>query len=145
MSKYEATHWRDEKISEWHRKIGRDAPAVDLDTIVSTSDLVVDGYNFDMVEYDNMEPVAIIDYKAGDNWKFNANILVQAKLATRAGLPSFVVEYNEDQTQFTVYPTNEIGKKKLNTNATLSEKQFVKFLYWLRGREVPGEVLARLR
>ena len=128
MSSNERSGWRDEAISRKHREWGRDVPAVDID--------------FLMAEYDQAEPVAIIEYKQ-ENAKpipaKDANLRTIARLADKAGIPAFVVRYAEDLSWFKARALNDLGKQMQPAAATYSEAEYVKFLYEMRGREVPKQ------
>jgi hypothetical protein len=129
-SAYERNQW----ISERHRHFGRDVPAADLD--------------FLMMEYDSGEPIALIEYK-GSFEKYSLNhptIRAQAKLATRAGLPAFVVVYYQDYYNYYVVPINDIAKTVpwCDEPRFFNEVNFVKMLYWLRKRKAPKNVLDKL-
>lgn len=151
MTKPESTSWRDEHLSARHRTWGDAVPAMDIDLIV--------------VEYDFRIPVALIDYKLGLNYvsysheRFNLAIVstlasgyrgprVPSAPMSDEGLPFFIVSYRHDPWQFKVNPHNEAAKKILpqdTWNLILSEERFVRFLYWLRGRKAPDEILDNIR
>jgi uncharacterized protein (DUF1778 family) len=68
-------------------------------------------------------------------------------LADRAGIPAFMCRYTDNLDKWTVDPINQRAKEKLKgaEQIELTEKRYVKFLYWLRGREVPDEIMATLK
>jgi len=142
--------WRDETISRWHRKIGP-CYATDLDTIVMEQDGPIDD-GFRLLEYDISSgddiPVALIDWKhvnchvATELQK--RNVTAQATFATRANVPSFVITYTRPVSSFRIFPTNEIAKAKVPHGITLNEQNMVRFLYWLRGKKAPIDVLKRI-
>lgn len=136
----ERTNWRDEGISHRHRMWGYDCPAQDID--------------FLLMEYDKCKVVAIIEYK-------NTHALKQTKskpqyralidLGDKARVPVFNVRYSDDYSQYTVTALNEFAVSALPTaeqnppRKTMTEKQYVSFLYWLRGRKAPAEIINSLK
>jgi hypothetical protein len=141
--------FRDQSISQWHKKLGGKAPACDLDAIITSKGIIDDSADgFKVIEFNWSVPYALIDYK-NENWKENLNsfnISVQANLATMAGLPSFVVVYTNTFTKFKIIPTNPIGFEKLNqrNSVKLTEHDYCVWLHWLRGVEADQEILATL-
>lgn len=150
MTKPESTSWRDEHLSVRHRTWGDATPATDLDWIV--------------IEYDFRVPVALIDYKLGLNYESlhheRFNLAIVATLATGytgpkhvgpktdKGLPFFVVSYRHDPWQFKIHPHNEAAREilpKETWNLILEEERYVRFLYWLRGRVAPDEIIQNIR
>lgn len=132
--KEERTGWRDEWISNQHRKFGYDAPMVDID--------------FLGIEYDNSLPVALIEYK-----HYNANINLshpsikaQSTLATNSNIPFFVVVYYPETSHYFIYPINLIAQKikYCEKCKPWTESNFVKLLYFLRKKTVPQDILDSL-
>jgi hypothetical protein len=130
----ERTGWRDLAMSLRHRAYGFDCPAVDID--------------FLMLEYDTGKPIAFIEHK-----KENAEIPEFGHPSFRAityisdivGIPFFLVVYRENFTEFMVRPINARAAHILPELVFLTEIKYVKFLYSLRNRPVPAEVIARLQ
>ena len=120
--KKELTGQRDLAINNRHRTYGWNCPGLDLD--------------FPMIEYDTGKPVALIEYK-----KYNApkvtlshpSIKALGLLADNSNIPAFVVHYHEDTWSFFVTPINEKARK-FKLPQTFNERNFVRFLYWLRER-----------
>lgn len=133
----ERTGWRDQKLSEWHREnLGYDCPMTDIDFLV--------------VDYDRLKPVAIIEYKNEHAKPFtadNANYLALRNLANMAGLPVFVVIYTDGITSFHVDAMNGIAKKFVHNLSPLYMKpeRYAKFLYALRDRVPPEDVMEKVR
>lgn len=126
----ERTHWRDERLSERHRRYGSNAPAVDLDFI--------------LVEFDDCKPVALVEYKhekAREQYLSSPQFQVLINLADAADLPAFCVRYAFDFSWWKVVPLNKRAKEFLPERITLTEKQYVSMLYALRGRKAPQSVL----
>ena len=131
--KEETTFWRDRSLSLRHRAWGFDVPAVDID--------------FLMIEYDSAEPIAIIEYKretAAVQWASHPSIKAMIKLADRSEIMAIAVRYSADLSWFLATALNANARKLLPKPVTFSEKGFVKFLYSIRNREVPLEILDKL-
>ena len=130
--KQERTGWRDKKISDRHREWGWNCPAVDID--------------FLLVEYDMNEPKGIVEYK---NWATIGNVTgstVSAlkNLSDNAGLPFFSCIYRDDYSVFTVAPKNDLAKKYVKNTVDMSEIEWVRLLYKLRGRCLPSAIENKL-
>jgi hypothetical protein len=95
----------------------------------------MDGEGFRAVEYDHMEPVALIEYKArGATVRpKDANNTALLRLANRASLPLFIVIYDQNALRFGVLPMNDLAKQ-LTNKAVLTEPAYVTFLHKIRGR-----------
>jgi hypothetical protein len=125
----EVTGWRDEALSRRHRAWGVNCPAQDVDLV--------------LVEYDRSEPVALVEYtrrrKLVDGDKSKVTVLF--KLAERSRLPAFVVRYTADLATFAVEPASFSALKWVaREGAVMSERDFVRLLYRLRGRSLPAEI-----
>jgi len=125
---------------------GRDVPAMDLDFILT--------------EYDRCVPIALIDYKH-EHGVINlesANTRTLIALGDMAGIPAFIVRYGHSKQDgwwgdvpedsvpwFQVIPLNVYAHGKdmpSNSNNTkLSELVFVSWLYELRGRKIPQDIV----
>ncbi len=135
--KREATGWRDAKLSGRMRAWGWNVPRVDLD--------------FTVCEFDELEPVALIDWKhAGpeqkplDELEREPGTIVLRKLGDRARLPVFLVLYSSSPWAFVVAPVNAKANATPFPVAPCREPRFVSWLYELRGREMPREVEVNL-
>ena len=134
----ERTGWRDEGISRRHRTWGIGCPATDLD--------------FVLVERQFNDPVSLVEYKNEHVKKpisFNdGNIVSIRKLSDMAGLPFFVVVYKDHFEKFIVAPVNAIAKHIMQLTGSIckamSESEYVKLLYQLRGQLMPDDVAKRL-
>ena len=95
----------------------------------------MDAEGFRAVEYDNKEPVALIEYKArGASVRpTDANNTALLRLANRASLPFFVVIYDKVTLQFGVLPMNDLARQ-LTKKTALTEPAYVEFLHRIRGR-----------
>ena len=132
----ERSNWRDENYSAWHRQLGYDVPWQDIDSLV--------------FEYDAYKPVALIELKNEHAalLKWDAP---QAKAARNladgyrddAGnpLPFFVVYYKTDLSKFVVHPYNLRAHQLIQTTRSLTAGEYCQFLYWLRGKSTPADVL----
>lgn len=119
----ERSGWRDEGLSRRHREWGWDCPAIDID--------------FLMLEYDTGEPVAVVEYKhesAKPVDPSHASYRAILALTEAACIPFFVVRYKADFSYWRVTPVGRIATQFLSEPRTANEQQYVRFLYWLRGR-----------
>ena len=149
MTSNEQHFKRDAWLSGRHRMWGRDVPAMDLDFILA--------------EYDRCVPIALIDYKH-EHGVINlesANTRTLIALGDMAGIPAFIVRYGHSKQDgwwgdipedsvpwFQVIPLNVYAHGKdmpSNSNNTkLSELVFVTWLYDLRGRKIPQDIVNKL-
>jgi len=126
----ERTGWRDQSLSERHRQWGWDCPAVDLD--------------FLFLEYDRGKATALIEYKnehAKPQMAAHPTYQALIDLGTRANIPVFAVRYADDFAWFLVVPLNQNAKDSLSNRQQMTEREYVAFLYTLRGYSVPSDVL----
>jgi len=137
----ERTGWRDETISRWHRTLGTNCPAVDID--------------FLMCEYDSEEPCCLVEYKYVSAEQKDLNdptYRTLIRLGERAILPVFEVRWTHALSDFRVWPLNHIAeivaKRLLATEERdvvgryrLSRDAYVKLLYGIRHRAIPASVL----
>ena len=116
--------------------------------------------DFILAEYDRCVPMALIDYKH-EHGVINlesANIRTLIALGDMAGLPAFIVRYGhsnqdgwwgevpEDSTPwFQVIPLNVYAHgadlPSNDNNIKLSELVFVSWLYDMRGRKIPQDIV----
>jgi len=133
--KPERSGWRDAALSLRHREWGVACPAVDID--------------FLLVEYARNGPVALIEYKNEyavipheQHPSFNAVRV----LANNSRIPFYLCRYATDFEWFEVTALNPVGDAKLGARQRqLCERQYVKFLYYLRYQTVPAEIEAKLK
>ena len=126
----ERTGWRDEALYRRHRRWGWDCPAVDLD--------------FLFLEYDRGKASAIVEYKnehAAPQYASHPTYQAMIDLGDKAQIPVIACRYSDDFQTWKVIPLNEIAKKFLPQRAVLSEQDWVKLLYKIRGYDVPQRVL----
>lgn len=121
--KPEATGWRDEEISRWHRDLGWDFPALDID--------------FLMAEYDQGKPRALIEYKSWNAPEVrlsHPSFLVIRTLADAAKIPAFICRYwlKTAPRKFKVGALNVFAKKILPQVQELSEEKFIELLKRVR-------------
>ena len=119
--------------------------------------------DFILAEYDRCVPIALIDYKHehGTINLESANIRTLIALGDMAGIPAFIVRYGHSKQDgfwapipedsvpwFQVIPLNVYAHGKdmpSNANNTkLSELVFVTWLYDLRGRKIPQDIVNKL-
>lgn len=126
----ERTGWRDEGISRRHRRWGWDCPAVDLD--------------FLLLEYDRGKASAIVEYKnehAQPQYVSHPTYQAMIDLGNKANIPVIACRYSDDYSEWKVVPLNDKAKEFIPKRATLSENEWVKLLYIIRGYDVPQSVL----
>lgn len=127
--KQERSGWRDLQLSQRHRRWGWDCPAVDLD--------------FLFLEYDKGKAVALVEYKherAPDQYATHPTYQAMIDLGDRASVPVFACRYTGDFTQWNVVPLNPTAKNILLGRTRMSEREWVTFLYKIRGYNVPEEL-----
>lgn len=132
--KKERTGWRDENLSERHRRWGWNTPCVDLD--------------FLFLEYDKGKAVALIEYKhenARAQYASHPTYQALIDLGTRAGVPVFACRYAGDFSWFKIVSLNDIAKEWLPKRQEMTEAELVSFLYHIRGYSVPQSVLDGLQ
>jgi hypothetical protein len=126
----ERTGWRDEALSGRHRRWGWDCPAVDLD--------------FLFLEYDHGKASAIVEYKnehAAPQYASHPTYRAMIDLGDRAGVPVIACRYSDDFSEWNAVPLNDEAKKYLSNRMTLSEREWVRLLYRIRGYECPESIL----
>jgi len=117
-------------LSRRHRRWGWDCPAVDLD--------------FLFLEYDKGKAVALVEYKhenAQPQYAVHPTYQAMIDLGTRAGVPVFACRYADDFSLWQVVPLNPVAKVALPQRVQMDEAEWVRFLYRLRGYDVPQQVL----
>ena len=125
MSRRERSGWRDLALSERHRDWGFHCPAVDLD--------------FVLVEYDQSEPVALIEYKqegAPPVPPGSPSIVTIRRLADKAEIYAFIVRYGADLDWYLARALNYKAKTVVPEpeGKRMSEQEYMAFLHYLRGR-----------
>ncbi len=126
----ERTGWRDEALSQRHRRWGWDCPAADLD--------------FLFLEYDRGKAVAIVEYKnehAAPQYACHPTYMAMIDLGNKAGLPVFACRYSDDFTKWKAVPLNDKAREFLSERKTLTEQGWVRLLYSICGYDIPQEVL----
>jgi len=149
MASNEQHFKRDAWLSGRHRMWGGNVPAMDLDFILA--------------EYDKCVPVALIDYKHehGTINLESANNRTLTALGDMASIPAFIVRYGhsnqdgwwgevpEDSVPwFQIIALNShahTADLPSNANDTkLSELVYVSWLYEMRGRKIPQDIVDRI-
>lgn len=129
----ERTGWRDVYLAQRHRQWGIGCPAVDMDLI--------------LVELNNMKVCAIIEYKhefARPQLPTNPTYVALAGMASSAAVPFFAVRYAQDYSWWRVIPLNGNAKQVLPDRTEMTERQYVEFLYRIRGSSAPNAVFELL-
>ncbi len=122
----ERTGWRDEALSQRHRRWGWNCPAADLD--------------FLFMEYDRGKAVAIVEYKnehAAPQYICHPTYQAMIDLGNKAGLSVFACRYSDDFSEWKVTPLNGKAREFLSERKTLTEQEWVKLLYGIREYDVP--------
>lgn len=130
----ERTGWRDESLSRRHREWGTPCPAVDID--------------FMLLEFSGRKAVALVEYKnehAKKQYKSHPTFQALIDLGERAGLPVFACRYTTDLRHYNVIPLNRNATIVLPDRELLTETQYVTMLYDMREKEVPPDVLEKIR
>jgi hypothetical protein len=125
----ERTGWRDQGISERHRRWGWNCPAVDLD--------------FVMCEYDAGLPFAIVDYKcetAPPVRMSHPTMRALRALGDRAKLPVFITIYSKEYTAWRVVALNYLAEQRVPKPLDMGETEYVDFMLAIRGRRPNGEL-----
>ncbi len=133
MTKYERTGWRDEALSLRHRDWGMDCPMLDLDFVV--------------VEYDHCQPQALVEYKhelAKIQHLDHPSYRTLVSLGNLASLPAFFCRYAGDFSWWKPVGLNRAAKLLLPDRVNWSERDWVTFLYLLRGRGMPVDLFAQV-
>lgn len=128
----ERTEWANRAISVRHRLWGV-LPALDVD--------------FLLIEYNRSEARALIEYKsvfAQPQYPSHPSYIVLSKIGDAAKLPVFVVRFSPDFANWIVTSINSVAKRMFPNKQEFSEKQYVSWLYHLRGTQAPKEVLDNL-
>lgn len=120
-AKEEKSGFRSAALSQWHRDLGYDFPATDLD--------------FPLLEYHHSEPCALIEYKPLGGQKLpksHPTLVALGKFATRAGVPFFLVRFSHDFEIWQVTPMNALAEEVVERRTLMSETVFKKLLSSLR-------------
>jgi hypothetical protein len=121
-------------LSRRHREWGIDCPAVDVDLL--------------LVEFDHGRPSALIEYK---HWRAallerdHPSYKAIRALADGSRIPFIAARYWPEHWTFEGQSMNSAGERLLPRRQRFDEIGWVRFLYRLRGREMPVELTAQLR
>lgn len=127
--KEERTGWRDLRLNDEHRKWGWNVPAIDIDQL--------------FLEYDKGKAIALVEYKheyAKPQWASHPSYRALIDLGNRAGIPVFVARYADDFSWWRVIPLNLHAKKYLDDRAEMSRREYIEFMYYVRGYTVPEDL-----
>lgn len=131
--KQERNGWRDEAISRRHRQWGFDCPMVDIDFLCA--------------EYNHSKTVALVEYK-NENAELqhpaHPSYRALRDLCDRAKLPFFAARYATDLSWYKVTPLNGLAKSFIPIQKTMSEVEWVTFLYKLRGCKLPPNLFQEI-
>lgn len=133
-ARQERTFWRDEGLSQRHRRWGWDCPAVDID--------------FLMLEYDNGKASALVEYKnehAKPQYVSHPTYQAMINLGDRAGIPVIACRYSDDFSMWRVVPLNAKAREFIPERVELDEASWVRLLYRIRGREISDDILEGMK
>ncbi len=149
MPNIERNGWRDESISRRHRLWGT-LYAVDIDFILIE-------YKF---EKGRPKAVGLFEYKnehAPTQYISHTNYIVLADLGSKSCIPAFAVRYANDFSWLKMVSLNEFAKTKILETfkeaehynnvviVTVSEINYVKFLYFLRNEKIPQDIADKIK
>lgn len=100
-----------------------------------------------LIEMNRAKACALLEYKgelAQSQFATHPSYLALAELGNKADLPVFAVRYAHNFTWFRVVPINVVAKRILPVRQMMNERQFVTFLYNLRGVQPPEEIFEAL-
>lgn len=131
----ERSFWRDTSLNLRHRQWGWDCPATDID----------------FLEYDRGRSIALCEWKherAAPYDSNDASMRARRDLADKAKVPFFVIIRANDLSWLDIVPENKKAEE-IMIRAGIQDKpyrfeseiKFVDFLYWLRGRPLPKDVV----
>jgi len=124
------TGWRDGLLNVRHAYWGHEAPAT--------------GMKFPMIEYDRGEPLAFMSYQRRGELPSGRDAVAahtafgRLHRETSEQLPFFTVQYDTRNWSYRLFAHNDSARQFLGSGWTkMSEQQFVRNLYRLRGRHAP--------
>ena len=123
-------YFRDLDLAQRHLAYGDNCPCVDIDYL--------------LVEYNHGIPVALIDYKyhlaPEPPPTGSASYKAMTTLCDSAGLPLFTAYYWRNPFAYRIYPVNRLARERISGEfKDMSEKTYIKWLYWLRGLSLAKE------
>ena len=101
--------------------------------------------DFLLLEYDKGRAVALVEYKhelAKIQYASHPTYQAIIDLGNRAGIPVFATRYKGDFTEWTVTALNGRGKVLLPERTVMTEREWVTFLYGIRGYVPPEELFS---
>lgn len=101
-----------------------------------------------LLEFSGRKAVALVEYKnehAKKQYKSHPTFQALIDLGERAGLPVFACRYTTDLRHYNVIPLNRNATIVLPDRELLTETQYVTMLYDMREKEVPPDVLEKIR
>lgn len=141
----ERSGWRDQEISARHRVWGFDCPGVDLDFVVA--------------EFNNGKPIGIVEYKRHTAKQPDLEHPAMRCLERLAQwhckpvgdsgevehdpLPFIIAFYWPDIWAFRVVPANTVANQYFMHHEILSELEWVRRIYAIRGLQLPSDVVRK--
>ena len=134
MSRQERTGLRDLALNYRHREWGDNVPAIDVDYFIEYDCSIARG----VVEYKNEH--ADRQHSSHPNYRALINFC-QPRIEQ---LPLLAVRYSDDFSAWTVTALNESAGEYQPTTTTMSEEEYVRLLYQIRGRTLPRSIALSL-
>ena len=100
--------------------------------------------DFLFLEYDRGKATAIVEYKnehARPQYASHPTYQAMIDVGNRAKLPVLACRYADDFSWWRVVPLNQEARKYVPHRVTITEQDWVRLLYKIRGYDVPQEVL----
>ncbi len=97
------------------------------------------------LEYDRGKAVALVEYKherAAPQYASHPTYQAMIDCGNRAGLPVFAVRYADDFSWWRVVPLNALARRWVPRRVDLTEHDWVRLLYRIRGYKLPDSVLS---
>jgi proteasome lid subunit RPN8/RPN11 len=97
-----------------------------------------------MIEYDDGKARAIVEYKnehAKTQYASHPSYKAMIDLGNRANLPVIACRYKDDYSKWRAVPLDSSAKIFLPNSKVMTEREWVSFLYKIRGKELPEGIL----
>lgn len=114
---------------ERHRDFGCDVPMIDIDCL----------------EFDEMEPIAIIEVKRTNEQLSYMQYYLLQRAADKMHLPLFIIRHADNFASYKVKAANRLAKNFLPMNEPvkeMTEREWVTLLYRLRRRTPPDNLFS---
>jgi len=101
-----------------------------------------------LIEYNRGKPIALVEYKNEHALLPNRNhpsYIAITYLADSANIPFFLAQYTSDFTEFIITPFNYYAQQYFIERISMTEYQWVTFLYRLKGYQLPSHLERELK